>query len=218
MFCESMKSHSMSVWWYNIFLTLILCYPKSKMAASAFLHIIFTSWVIWSPSESVTMHGEQRAICLLWMLNQHLAWVTLVKVWAEFVRAQNSKWPPFAILIIVIWMVRHTFLIDMVSGATLGKEFIFDVSFIIPHMAYLANWPSLAILNKRCMRRGGGGGALCPPPKLCQFAQNREIVKSKCKQAGTGGQFGFRMVKIQGQEKAIKMTSNVISLTLITPL
>ena len=34
-------------------------------------------------------------------------------------------------------------------------------------------------------------------------------------QKGTGGQFGFRMVKIQGQEKAIKMTSNVISLTLI---
>ena len=35
----------------------------------------------------------------------------------------------------------------MVSGATLGKEFISDVSFRIPHMAYLANWPSLVILN-----------------------------------------------------------------------
>ena len=59
-------------------------------------------------------------------------------------------------------MVRHTFLIDMVSGATLGKEFISDVSFRIPHMAYLANWPSLVILNNKCMRRGGGGGV--PPP------------------------------------------------------
>ena len=27
--------------------------------------------------------------------------------------------------------------LDMVSGATLGKEFVSDVSFIIPHMAYL---------------------------------------------------------------------------------
>ena len=34
--------------------------------------------------------------------------------------------------------------LDMVSGVTLGKEFISDVSFIILHMAYLAN--------------GGGGG------------------------------------------------------------
>ena len=71
----------------------------------------------------------------------------------------------------------------MVSGATLGKEFISDVSFRIPHMAYLANWLSLVILNNKCMRRGGGGG--CPPPlppKLCQcisFVQNREIVKKK---------------------------------------
>ena len=37
-------------------------------------------------------------------------------------------------------------------------------------------------------------------------------------QKGTGGQFVFRMVKIQGKEKVIKMTSNVISLTLVTPL
>ena len=37
-------------------------------------------------------------------------------------------------------------------------------------------------------------------------------------QTGTGGQFVFRMVEIQGKEKVMKMTSNVISLTLITPL
>ena len=43
---------------------------------------------------------------------------------------------------------------------------------------------------------------------------NRENYMQK----GTGGQFGFRMVKIQGQEKVIKMTPNVISLTLTTSL
>ena len=32
---------------------------------------------------------------------KNLAGVTLAKVWAEFVRAQNSKWPPSARLIIV---------------------------------------------------------------------------------------------------------------------
>ena len=48
----------------------------------------------------------------------------------------------------------------MVFGVTLGKEFISDVSFRITHMAYLANWPPLAILNNRRIRRrrGGGGG------------------------------------------------------------
>ena len=33
---------------------------------------------------------------------KNLAGVTLAKVWAEFVRAQHSKWPPSARLIIVV--------------------------------------------------------------------------------------------------------------------
>ena len=46
----------------------------------------------------------------------------------------------------------------MVSLATLGKEFISDVSLEFLIMAYLANWQLLAILNTKCMRRAVGGG------------------------------------------------------------
>ena len=66
----------------------------------------------------------------------------------------------------------------MVSGATLGKEFISDVSFRNPHMAYLANWPPLAILNNRCMRRGGGGGGHCASLQNCvNVSHSCKIVK-----------------------------------------
>ena len=81
-----------------------------------------------------------------------LAGVTLAKVWAEFVRAQNSKWPPSAGLIIVyiLSVLAHIAALDLGSGVIWGKEFISDVSFIVLHTAYLdpnSKWPPLAILN-----------------------------------------------------------------------
>ena len=50
---------------------------------------------------------------------------------------------------------------------------ISDDSFRIPHLAYLANWPPLAILNNRRMRRGHCDPP--PPPK-----KKKKKKKKKC--------------------------------------
>ena len=61
-FCGSMKSHSMSIWWYDIFWPWIFIIRNPRWPPVTFLHIIFTSWVIWSTS--VTMESKGRFVLL----------------------------------------------------------------------------------------------------------------------------------------------------------
>ena len=62
---------------------------------------------------------------------EKLARVTLAKVWANFFRGKNSKWPPAAILKSTFPTIWATFPINMFPGVSRAEEFIAAIVFMI---------------------------------------------------------------------------------------
>ena len=85
-----------------IFLIPFIFVLASKRNNCTHSEINTISWVIWNTSVTVESKGRFfSGFVFCEGLMKNLAGMTLAKVWAEFVIAQNSKWPPSARLIIV---------------------------------------------------------------------------------------------------------------------